>query len=195
MSRLWLFVALAALCSSQVRAEPPRHSDRELTDRVAEAIRTYPHYTLFDSIDIGVENGAARLDGHVTSRLKKDDIAQRVQKVEGIASVSNQIAVLPVSPADDDLRYRVARAIYSHPSFWVYAQMPVPSVHIVVERGRIMLTGAVDSEIHRRLASSLAQVSGSLGVTNRIKIDVPPGSHTGVAVGRGSIWAGETGLN
>jgi hyperosmotically inducible protein len=65
----------------------------------------------------------------------------------------------------------VARAIYSHPMFWVYAQMPVPPIHIIVEHGRITLTGAADSEVQRSLATSLAQVSGSFGVTNRIKVD------------------------
>jgi osmotically-inducible protein OsmY len=90
--------------------------------------------------------------------------------------VSNGIAVLPLSPADDDLRYRVARSIYGHPLFWVHAQMPARPIHIVVECGRVTLTGAVDSERHRWLASSLARVNGCLGVINRVKVEQQPGS-------------------
>jgi hyperosmotically inducible protein len=111
------------------------------------------------------------LGGRVTTPLKKDEIARRVREVAGVEAVTNDIGVLPVSPADDDLRYRVARAIYNHPAFWAYAQLPVPPIHILVERGRITLTGTADTEVHRTLAASLAQVSGSFGVTNRIRID------------------------
>ena len=103
--------------------------------------------------------------------FKKDEIERRIQKIDGIRSMQSEIAVLPISPADDDLRYRVAHAIYNHPVFWVYAQMPVPPIHIVVERGRITLTGAAESEVQRSLATSLAQVSGSFGVTNRIRVE------------------------
>jgi hyperosmotically inducible protein len=146
-------------------------SDRELAERVAEAIRSYPRYSVFDSIDIGVDNRVVTLAGRVTNPVKKDDIAKRVQKIDGIRSLTNEIGVLPVSQQDDDLRYRVARAIYSHPVFWTYAQMPVPPIHIIVERGRITLTGAADSEVQRSLATTLAQVSGSFGVTNRIRVE------------------------
>lgn len=146
-------------------------SDKELAERVAETIRTYPHYTVFDSIELGVENRVLTLAGRVTTPGKKDDIEKRVRRIDGLRSLVNDIGVLPVSPSDDDLRYRVARAIYSHPMFWVYAQMPVPPIHIIVEHGRITLTGAADSEVQRSLATSLAQVSGSFGVTNRIKVD------------------------
>jgi hyperosmotically inducible protein len=65
----------------------------------------------------------------------------------------------------------VARAIYNHPAFWRYAQMTNPPIHIIVEGGRITLTGVVDSEVDRMLANSLAQVGGSFGVTNHLKLD------------------------
>src|SRR5262245_7423272 len=146
-------------------------SDRDLAERVAEAIRTYPRYTVFDSIDIGVENRVVTLAGRVTAPVKKDEITKRVEKIDGIRSLTNEIGVLPVSQADDDLRRRVANAIYSHPVVWTYAQMPVPPIHIIVEHGRITLTGAADTEVQRALATSLAQVSGSFGVTNRIRVD------------------------
>jgi hypothetical protein len=32
--------------------------------------------------------------------------------------VQNKIQVLPVSIFDDQLRFRIARAIYGNPSFW-----------------------------------------------------------------------------
>ena len=171
MRRLLPFVVAVAVTATHATALPAQVSDRDLAGRVGDAIRTYPRYTVFDSIEIGVENRVVTLAGRVTHSFKKDEIERRIQKIDGIRSMQSEIAVLPISPADDDLRYRVAHAIYNHPVFWVYAQMPVPPIHIVVERGRITLTGAAESEVQRSLATSLAQVSGSFGVTNRIRVE------------------------
>jgi hyperosmotically inducible protein len=145
-------------------------SDSVLFQRVAEAINGYSLYSVFDSIEVSVDDRVVTLTGRVTTPAKRNDIAQRVEKIDGIRSLTNEIGVLPLSRTDDELRYRIARAIYSHPVFWVYAQMPVPPIHIIVENGRITLTGVADSEVQRSLAASLAQVSGSFGVTNRISV-------------------------
>ena len=66
--------------------------------------------------------------------------------------MTNEIAVLPASLFDDQLRYGIARAIYENPNFWHYAARANPSIHIVVERGHVTLTGVVDSETDRQLA-------------------------------------------
>ncbi|MBI3493079.1 MAG: BON domain-containing protein [Acidobacteria bacterium] len=49
--------------------------------------------------------------------------------------------------------------------------MPNPPIHIVVERGRVTLTGVVGSEIDRVLARSLASQFGAFKVTNELKTD------------------------
>ena len=96
------------------------------------------------------------LTGHVTAEHKAKTIEKRVDALEGVTAVENEIAVLPVSRFDDRLRYVVARAIYGNPNFWHYAASGNPSIHIVVNRGHVTLTGVVDSETDRRLARSLA---------------------------------------
>ena len=83
----------------------------------------------------------------------------------------NDIGVLPVSPFDDELRYRIARAIYSNASFWHYAAMANPPIHIVVENGRVTLTGVVNSNVERMLARSLATTFGAFSVKNDLKTD------------------------
>src|ERR1044071_7457313 len=119
--RTLLLVSLLAtiLAPSPVFAQI---SDRELFERVAEAIRTYPHYTMFDSIEIGIDNRVVTLGGRVTAPVKKDEIEKRVRKIDGIRNLVDEIGVLPVSQTDNDIRYRVASAIYNHPMFWIYAQ-------------------------------------------------------------------------
>ena len=85
--------------------------------------------------------------------------------------MDDQISVLPVSQFDDELRYRIARSIYNNSNFWNYAIMPSPPIHIVVEHGRVTLTGVVQSEVDRMLARSLATQFGALSVTNALKTD------------------------
>jgi len=92
-----------------------------------------------------------------------------------VRSISDQIGVLPVSQFDDELRYRIARSIYNNSNFWNYAIMPNPPIHIVVEHGRVTLTGVVQSNVDRMLARSLATQFGALSVTNALKTDAEVG--------------------
>jgi hyperosmotically inducible protein len=76
-----------------------------------------------------------------------------------------------VSRYDDELRLRIARAIYGNPTFWHYASMANPPIHIVVEQGRVKLEGTVNSHVERMLAQSLAIGFGEFSVENRLKTD------------------------
>jgi hyperosmotically inducible protein len=164
-----LVVALISLVVVPARAI--QMSDADIAERVSQAVLTYPQFSIFDDVEIGVNDGAVTLTGRVTMPVKRNEIGKRVAKIDGVRSVTNDIGVLPESQTDAALRVRVARAIYNHPAFWRYAQMTNPPIHIIVEGGRITLTGVVDSEVDRMLANSLAQVGGSFGVTNRLKLD------------------------
>ena len=74
--------------------------------------------------------------------------------------------MLPVSPYDDELRSRIARAIYGNTAFWNYAAMPNPPIHIVVQNGHVTLTGVVQNNVDRMLARSLATTFGAFTVKN-----------------------------
>jgi hyperosmotically inducible protein len=145
--------------------------DVRLADDIVRALNNYTRITIFDDVNIGVESGVVTLTGKVTMPYKKDDIGRRVGALDGVRELQNRIDVLPVSPYDDDLRYRVARAIYGNPSFWNYAAMANPPIHIIVERGRVTLTGVVNSNVERMLARSLATGLGELSVTNQLRTD------------------------
>jgi osmotically-inducible protein OsmY len=100
---------------------------------------------------------------------KREDIAKRVAAVEGVRDVRNQIHVLPASTSDDQLRYRIARAIYDSPHFWQYALGPNPPIRIIVEHGHVTLTGTVHNETDRTIARSLAGQFPGLSLTNKLK--------------------------
>jgi hyperosmotically inducible protein len=79
--------------------------------------------------------------------------------------------VLPVSQFDNDLRQRIARSIYGHSNFWRYASMANPPIHIIVEHGRVTLTGVVGSNVDRMLARALASQFGAFSVTVQLRTD------------------------
>ena len=162
-------LAVALLFSpSMARAQV---SDDDLQRQVIGAIRGYSNFTIFDDVSVAVNNRAVTLTGRVTMPFKRNDIAARVAKIDGVKDLVNGIEVLPVSIEDSRLRMRVAQAIYGNSTFWHYASMVNPPIHIVVERSRITLTGCVNSEVERMLAYALAQVDGSLSVANELRVD------------------------
>ena len=152
-------------------AQRNERKDFQVLKDVATAVDRYVHFTIFDDVSASVKDGVVTLTGKVTMPYKRDDIERRVSKVDGVTSVRDSITVLPVSTFDDDLRIRIARSIYSNSNFWNYAIMPNPPIHIVVERGRVTLTGVVNSDIDRVLARSLASQFGAFAVTNELKTD------------------------
>jgi osmotically-inducible protein OsmY len=158
----------AAEASAATQTE---RKDLQVFNDVANQVNRYTQLTIFDSISAEVIDGKVQLTGWVTMPYKRDDIEKRVRKVAGIVSVDNKIGVLPVSQFDDDLRFRIARAIYSNSSFWNYAAMANPPIRVVVNRGHVTLEGVVNSNVERMLARSLASGFGAFGVKNELKTD------------------------
>jgi hyperosmotically inducible protein len=138
---------------------------------VQREVLRYPHFTIFDSVNAQIEDGVVTLTGKVTMPYKRDEIARRVSRLRGIGEVRNRIEVLPVSQYDDELRYRIARAIYGNPHFAGYGSMVNPPIHIIVDRGRVTLEGVVNSNVERMLARSIASSFLSFEITNELKTD------------------------
>jgi hyperosmotically inducible periplasmic protein len=166
-----LGAAVGVLLVAQVAAATPDRKDLQIFNDVSNAVNRYTQFTVFDDVNANVHDGTVTLTGKVTMPYKRDDIAKRVADVDGVTTVRNDIAVLPVSQFDDQLRYRIARAIYGNSSFWNYAAMANPPIHIVVDSGRVTLTGVVNSDVEKMLARSLANQFGALSVTNDLKTE------------------------
>ena len=145
--------------------------DFQILQDVAKNVQRYTQFTIFDDVNANVKDGVVTLTGKVTMPYKRDDIGKRIAKIDGVKEVRNQIADLPVSQFDDQLRYRIARAIYGNSNFWNYAIMANPPIHIVVDHGRVTLTGVVNNNLDRMLARSLASQFGAFSVTTDLKTD------------------------
>jgi len=167
-------VALSAWTASATAAttDTGNRKDLQVFNDISKAVTRYAHFTVFDSVDASVKDGVVTLTGRVTMPFKRDDIEKRVAKVDGVREVHDEISVLPVSQFDDQIRYRVARAIYTNPNFWNYAIVADPPIHVVVEHSRVTLTGTVQSEVDKALARSIATNQfGVMSVTNNLKTE------------------------
>ena len=166
-----VFVSLLVLGAAPVFGQEAERKDLQVFNDIANQVNRYTQLTIFDSISASVAEGRVELSGWVTMPYKRDDLEKRVRKVEGIVSIDNKIGVLPVSQFDDELRFRIARAIYGHSLFWSYAMMANPPIRVVVNRGHVTLEGVVQSNVERMLARSLASGVGAFEVKNALKTD------------------------
>jgi osmotically-inducible protein OsmY len=167
-------VALSAWAASATAAtaDTGNRKDLQVFNDISKAVTRYAHFTVFDSVDASVKDGVVTLTGRVTMPFKRDDIEKRVAKVDGVREVHDEISVLPVSQFDDQIRYRVARAIYTNPNFWNYAIVADPPIHVVVEHSRVTLTGTVQNEVDKALARSIATSQfGVMSVTSNLKTE------------------------
>jgi hyperosmotically inducible periplasmic protein len=163
--------SLVLVLGVSVGASSAEREDLQVFRDVSKQVLRYSRFTIFDSVHASVNEGVVTLTGKVTMPFKSNDIAKRVSKVEGVREVHNQIEVLPVSIYDDELRYRIARSIYGNSSFWNYAAMANPPIHVIVERGHVTLEGVVNNNVERMLARSLASQHLAFSVTNNLKTD------------------------
>ena len=72
----------------------------DLFKDVQSQVLRYPFFTVFDDVNIEIEDGGVVvLSGRVTGDHKKSDLEKRVASIDGVTGVSNEISVLPGVPA------------------------------------------------------------------------------------------------
>jgi hyperosmotically inducible protein len=167
-----------AISVTAAAAKPPvtvPATDAEVAAKVTHEIRMYPRYSIWDNINVRVTNGNVDLLGQVSQPYKKADLQRIIDNVPGVNSVANDLEVLPLSPMDDQLRVQVARAIYRDAVLSRYAMQPVPSIHVIVDNGRVTLEGVVGSEMEKNIAGLRASGAGlSFGqVVNNLRVESP----------------------
>jgi hyperosmotically inducible protein len=166
-----LATAVVVLMASSAPAWAAERNNLEVFQDVSKQVLRYPHFTIFDSVHAQVSDGVVTLTGKVTMPYKRMDIERRIAKIDGVRQVRNEVSTLPVSLFDDELRFRIARAIYGNSNFWRYGSMVNPPIHIIVDGGRVTLEGVVNSNIDRMLARSIASSFNAFSVTSNLKTD------------------------
>jgi hyperosmotically inducible protein len=143
----------------------------QLFRAVQKQVLQYTHFTIFDDVNVQVDNGAVKLLGKVTMDFKRDDIEKRVRGVAGVTRVDNQLEVLPVSQFDDQLRLGIAQAIYSNPAFRGMVSLVNPPIHVIVEHGHVTLNGVVMNDMDRTIARSIVGSFPAFSIRNELKTE------------------------
>ena len=176
-SSIALLAVLISVTTTPARGQNSSHqrSEKKMQENLVKEVRhqllLLPYYSVFDNLLFKVEGDKVTLLGQVVRPTLKSDAENAVKSIEGVASVNNQIEVLPVSPMDDQLRRAVYRAIYGDPVLSRYGMSALPSIHIIVKNGNVTLEGVVDSESDKNLANLRASaVPNVFSVTNNLTV-------------------------
>jgi hyperosmotically inducible protein len=168
-------VALAAVSLMTLGAaenNTPSAAEQGIQKEVRHELLMLPYYNVFDNLEFAVNGHTVTLMGQVTWPALKSDAENVVKKIKGVNKVINDIQVLPPSPMDDRIRMAELLHIYSAPGFEKYAIQPVPSIHIIVDNGRVTLEGVVDSKADKDIAGMRANtVPGTFEVTNNLRVE------------------------
>jgi len=170
--RFTMMVGLAALCATLSGTAIAADRDEQIARDVRHAIRLYSGYEIFDWIEGNVQDGIVTLSGAVRLPQSQVDYTTLAQRIPGVTGVRNQIRVLPLSGYDDQIRRAAVLAIYRDPNFAQYVTQANPSVHILVENGRIELKGMVGSALDKRLVADRVRHSiTAFEVKNSLEVE------------------------
>jgi hyperosmotically inducible protein len=131
-----------------------------------------PYYGIFDNLAFDVSGSTVSLYGQVTRPTLKSDAENVVKRIEGVERVTNNIEVLPLSPADDRIRFAAYRTIYGQSALNRYGLQAIPPIHIIVNNGKVTLEGVVANEGDKNIAGIQANtVPGVFSVTNNLRVE------------------------
>lgn len=175
-------VALAATLSMGFGSLGFAAADRNVVDKkngltwtenqVRRELVMMPFLSVYDNLEFRVDGDKVILSGQTIRPTIRSSAENIVRKIEGVRSVENNIEVLPLSPFDDSIRVRVARAIYGYGPLQRYGMGVLPPIRIVVKNGNVTLAGKVANEGDKNLAFIRANgVSGAFSVTNQLAVD------------------------
>jgi hyperosmotically inducible periplasmic protein len=153
-------------------------------------------YSVFDWITFDIHGKTLVLKGYASRPILKEEAGRVVKKIEGIDSVQNQIAVLPLSPNDDRIRAAVYNRIYTQPALRKYnanqgslasaigpggriglmaggitnnPPIGFHAIHIIVNNGHVTLFGVVLNKGDSEMAGVQANTApGAFSVSNEL---------------------------
>jgi hyperosmotically inducible protein len=147
-------------------------TDDQIAADVTHEIRLFPFYDIFDLVNGDVKDGVVTLRGAVRLPQRFHDYENLAKQVSGVKAVKNELEVLPTSTFDDQIRLRVARAIYGSSALGTrYGYRALPSIHIIVKNGNVRLEGVVLNELDRALADRAARFAATyFQLENNLKV-------------------------
>lgn len=147
--------------------------DEQLEQKLATKL-TYVragYDSTFNYFTLGVQDGVVTVGGQDRTGIGKQEALAEIAAMPGVKDVIDQVAVAPVSPFDDAVRLRAARAIYRDPVLAKYAIDPARPIRIVVDNGHVTLYGVVNNKMDKEVAGLRAgQVFGAFSIDNQLEV-------------------------
>lgn len=154
----------------RVVPETPR-TDKEIKTDVENAVLRWERYGPFDAVGVEVRDGVVSLSGWVENPWKREQIEDRLARVDGIKDLINNLRVQGFSSNDVELRQEVFTKIYTDPLFERFANMNDPPVRVYVDHGRVTLVGMVGSAVEQVAVGHIARSTLAFSVTNLVQIE------------------------
>lgn len=151
----------------------PNVSDEQLERKLAKKLNYVRegYDSTFDYFALGVKDGVVTVEGQDLTGLGRDEALADIDSMPGVKDVIANISLEPVSPFDEGVRLRAARAIYRDPVLSKYAMDPARPIRIIVVNGHVTLYGSVDSTMDRNVAGLRAnQIPGAFSVDNKLDV-------------------------
>lgn len=152
----------------------PAVSDAQLQAQLSEKLRydRVGYDNLFNYFALGVKDGVVTVAGVTLTDVGRDSALSIIQRTPGVKDVVDNISVSSVSPFDNDLRLRAARAIYGDSVLSRYSLDPARPIRIIVDGGRLALYGSVNNAMDKQIAGIRAnQLFGAFSVENHLVVD------------------------
>jgi len=152
----------------------PANKNMDISQQTRHEIAMLTYTGIWDWVEADLQaDGTLVLRGDVTRASTKTDAEFRLRRIEGITSVTNDIRVLPLSPSDNSIRLGVYRSLFNRNSTLSgYALGANPSIHIIVDNGKVTLKGVVANAMDKQLAGVAANgVFGVFSVENDLQIE------------------------
>jgi len=149
-------------------------ANMDVSTQVRRELATLPYTGIWDWIEADLrQDGTVVLRGDVLRPTSKADAEYRIRRIESVTNVINDIHVLPLSQFDNDIRLAVYRSLFRASSpLSGYALGANPSIHIIVENGKVTLKGVVSRAMDRQLAFVAANsVFGVMKVDNQLRLE------------------------
>jgi hyperosmotically inducible protein len=141
-----IFVLAIVNINAQTYSGTGHQTGKTIEQQIDHKLLMLTRYGVFDNITYQVNGDTVTLGGKVVSLGTKSEAANSIKRIDGVREVVNNIAELPPSPFDDQIRRNIVRTFANTGGLYRYIQGRDPSVRIIVENGHVTLEGAVSSK-------------------------------------------------
>jgi osmotically-inducible protein OsmY len=157
-------LVVVALTATAPTAQERNVTDEEITGAVELGLVT-DEAVSSHMIDVTTHDGVVELSGTVSTILSRDRAAAIAESVKGVRAVVNDLTVVPVERTDAQIKGDITMALATDPVAHSW------KINVAVSRGKVILTGTVDTWAERRFADRLVRgVKGVKEVENDLSI-------------------------